>query len=136
MKIIMRTLILIFVFMLTLSACGAKQAADTGLEAGGLAKMETENITSVSELLSLGEKYLLELNYEQAIVMFTRVIEIEPMNPRGYIGVAQAYIGIGDEDKAIAVLEQGLDKIDSTDIAAMLESLKASEPASMAENEP
>jgi len=135
-KIIMRTLILIFVFMLTLSACGAKQAADTGLEAGGLAKMETENITSVSELLSLGEKYLLELNYEQAIVMFTRVIEIEPMNPRGYIGVAQAYIGIGDEDKAIAVLEQGLDKIDSTDIAAMLESLKASEPASMAENEP
>ena len=60
------------------------------------------------ELLDLGEKYLLELNYERALVQFLRVIEIEPMIPRGYTGAADANIGLGRIDDAIAVLEQGL----------------------------
>jgi hypothetical protein len=63
---------------------------------------------TAAELLDLGEKYLLELNYEQALVQFLKVIEIEPMNPRGYTGAAEAYIGLGDTANAEAALKQGL----------------------------
>lgn len=50
---------------------------------------------NIAELLNLGEKHLTELNYEQALVQFLKVIEIEPMNERAYIGAADAYIGLG-----------------------------------------
>jgi tetratricopeptide (TPR) repeat protein len=79
---------------------------------------------SAAELLDLGEKYLLELNYEQALVQFLKVIEIEPMNPRGYTGAAEAYIGLGREADAIAVLRQGHELLPgNADIQAMLDDL-------------
>jgi tetratricopeptide (TPR) repeat protein len=78
-----------------------------------------------AELLRLGEKYLTELNYEQALVQFLTVIEIEPMNERAYIGAAEAYIGLGQEDKAIAVLERGIAVLpDSAGVIAMLDGLR------------
>jgi hypothetical protein len=77
-----------------------------------------------AELLELGEKYLLELDYEQAVVQFTTLIEIEPKNSRAYTGLAEAYIGLGDTDKAIEVLRQGADALpDDTDIQQMLNEL-------------
>jgi len=79
---------------------------------------------SVEELLELGEKYLLELNYEQAVVQFLKVIDIEPMNARGYIGAAEAYIGLGEEEKAIDILRQGLKILpDNQTIQDMLDAL-------------
>ena len=84
-----------------------------------------EQPLSAADLLDLGEKYLLELDYEQAIVQFLRVIEVEPMNPRGYIGAAEAYIGLGESENAIAVLEQGLLQIPGNiEITMMLDELK------------
>lgn len=77
------------------------------LLATGCAKSE-KTLTAV-ELLDLGEKYLLELNYEQAVVQFLKVIEVEPMNPRSYTGAAEAYVGLGDTANAEAVLHQGLE---------------------------
>jgi hypothetical protein len=68
---------------------------------------------TAAELLNLGEKYLLELDYEQALVQFLAVIEIEPMNPRGYTGAAEAYVGLGRMKEAQAVLEQGLAAVGS-----------------------
>ena len=70
-----------------------------------------KNSLSVTELLDLGEKYLLEMNYEQAVVLFLKVREIEPNNPRGYTGAAEAYVGLGQMDKAIAVLRQGQEQL-------------------------
>ena len=67
----------------------------------------TQPLTA-AELLDLGKKYLLELKYEQALVQFLAVIEIEPMNPCGYTGAAEAYVRLGQTDKAIEVLELGL----------------------------
>ncbi|MCL2068301.1 MAG: tetratricopeptide repeat protein [Oscillospiraceae bacterium] len=69
---------------------------------------EEDGANSPAQLLSLGERFLLELDYEQALVQFLRVIEIEPMNERAYLGAAETYIGMGDIDAAIAILEQGL----------------------------
>ncbi len=79
---------------------------------------------SATEMLDLGEKYLLELNYEEAVVQFTKLIEVEPQNPRGYLGAAEAYIALGESDKAVAVLEKGQEQLpDNTDIAKMLAEL-------------
>jgi tetratricopeptide (TPR) repeat protein len=79
---------------------------------------------TAAELLDLGEKYLLELNYEQAIVHFIELIQIDPKNPRGYLGAAEAYLGLGDTDKAIDILRQGLKQLpDNSDIEAMLQKL-------------
>ena len=57
--------------------------------------------------LDLGQKYLLDGDYEQAIIEFNKVIEIEPKNVDAYLGLAEAYIAAGDYDSAISVLEQG-----------------------------
>lgn len=63
---------------------------------------------NVAKLLDLGEKFLFEQNYEQALVQFLKVIETEPMNPRGYTGAAEAYVGLERISDAIAVLEKGI----------------------------
>lgn len=62
---------------------------------------------SASELLDLGEKYLLEMNYDKAEVCFERLIKVEPRNPRGYTGLAETYIAQGETDMAIDVLQDG-----------------------------
>jgi tetratricopeptide (TPR) repeat protein len=67
---------------------------------------------TAAELLYLGEKYLLELDYEQAIVYFEQLIDIEPRNPRGYTGLAEAYLALGDTDKAREALERGFEATD------------------------
>jgi len=72
-----------------------------------------QSAQSVDELLTLGERFLLELDYEQALVQFLKVIEIDPMRPRGYTGAADAYVGLGRIGDAIAILEQGLAHIGS-----------------------
>jgi len=78
---------------------------------------------TASEILDLGERYLLELDYEQAVAQFLAVIEIEPMNARAYIGAAEAYLALGRTDDAIAVLERGLAETGDVGISAMLAGL-------------
>lgn len=92
---------------------------------------------SPTKLLSLGEKYLTELKYEEALVQFLKVIEIEPMNERAYLAAAEAYIGLGQTDKAIEVLEKGLLALpDSVEIKAKMEELQPPPPEPELEPEP
>jgi tetratricopeptide (TPR) repeat protein len=80
-----------------------------------------EQPLTAAELLDLGERYLLELDYEQAIVYFEQLIEIEPRNQRGYTGLAEAYLALDDADMAVVVLRQGAAQLpDSVEIAALL----------------
>lgn len=58
-------------------------------------------------LLELGQRYLDEMNYEQAIVCFEEYLEIEPKSVEAYIGLAEAYLAIGDVEKALEVLAEG-----------------------------
>jgi len=62
----------------------------------------------LEEQLSLGEKYLSELNYEQAIASYLTVIEIDPKNADAYLGLADAYVAQGEYEKAMEVLEEAL----------------------------
>ena len=70
----------------------------------GCAKSIEEQI---AEQLELGQKYLLEENYEEAIVAFTKVIELEAKEIQAYTGMASAYIQKNDRKQAEKVLNQG-----------------------------
>ena len=48
------------------------------------------------EQYDLGQKYLLEENYEEAIVAFTEAIKIEPSKAGAYIGRGNAYVLSGE----------------------------------------
>ncbi|MBQ9991564.1 MAG: tetratricopeptide repeat protein [Lachnospiraceae bacterium] len=61
----------------------------------------------LNEQLDLGQKYLEEGNYEEAVVAFNKAIEIEPMSVEAYLGLAEAYVGTGDLEAAVAALEKG-----------------------------
>lgn len=64
--------------------------------------------SQIIELLSLGEKYLLELNYEEAIVQFTHVVESDPENVRAYHGRGDAYAALELHAEAISDYEAAL----------------------------
>lgn len=68
---------------------------------------------STSDMLQLADRYLKEMNYEQAIIEFQKILEIEPKNVDAYIGLAEAYVALGDNDRAIEVLEQARRNVDN-----------------------
>ena len=86
---------------------------------------DTEKVAT--EKLSLGQKFLLGLEYDKAVAEFQAVIDIEPKNADAYIGLADAYIGMGDKEKAIETLEKGLSETGDETIRAKLDELKKPE---------
>ena len=80
---------------------------------------------SPAALLSLGERFLHELNYEQALVQFLRVIEIEPMSVRAYYGAARAYMGLGQTDNAIDILQRGIQITGDSFLREMLSAIES-----------
>ena len=54
--------------------------------------------------LILGEKYLTDLDYEQALLQFDQAIAIEPKNPRGYLGKTDALLHLERQNEAVQVL--------------------------------
>lgn len=96
--------VLLAAVLVAVSACSAPQPEQAG----------------ITEFLSLGEQYLTDLDYDQALVEFLKVIEIEPCNARAYLGAADAYIGRGQTEDAIAILRRGLEETDNEAIRAEL----------------
>lgn len=78
-------------------------------------------------LINMGEKYLEELDYEKAILTFEQIIEAEPRNEQGYIGLYNAYIAIGEKQQAKEVLEAGYENTGSKVIKALLDEIKEEE---------
>ena len=66
-----------------LTSCGSKAATAT-------------------DKIDLGQKYLTELNYTEAIASFTEAIKLDPNNIQAYMGRAEAYVALGEYDKALA----------------------------------
>lgn len=73
--------------------------------------------------LDLGEKYLEEENYEQAVVEFDKVIAIDPMCVDAYLGKAEAYAGLGDIDMALQTLEEGYARTGSERLRERIEEI-------------
>ena len=63
---------------------------------------------TVQDYLDLGDKYLTEANYEEAIVAFTKAIEVEPKAMKAYEGLTNAYIKTENYEKAKEVLQSGI----------------------------
>ena len=85
-----------------------------------------EHTMTVTELLELGEISLLEQDYEKALTYFLEVIGMQSRNPLGYIGAAEAYIKSGRTDRAIRILERGIDRLPgNSEIEKMLAEISA-----------
>ena len=64
--------------------------------------------------LSLGARYLNNLDYEKAIAAYKTAIEIDPKNPDAYKALAEIYIEISDYEAAAEVLNDGINYVDET----------------------
>ena len=78
----------------------------------------------LASAFELGEKYLAELNYEQALEQFLAAIESEPANPQGYISAADAYKALDKNDESVKILQRGYDAISSDEIKNLIDSSK------------
>lgn len=83
--------VLLAVMLLTACASGASKAADK---------------------IELGQKYLTELNYTEAVAAFTEVIKIDPSNIEAYMGRAEAYKGLKQYDDAKADYTTAIERTD------------------------
>lgn len=84
----------------------------------------------IKELLSLGQRYLTEEKYEDALLAFDQVINIDPNIPEGFIGRGYAEAGlkdyipaIQDFNHAIALGQDLADLIDKTIEAGLIEAV-------------
>ena len=98
------TLLLALLLTLSLAACG-------------------EKAPTWQEQYDLGQRYLTEGNYEEAILAFTAAIEIDPKRPEAYLSLADAYEASGDLDAARKTLEDGLAATNDPNIQARLDEL-------------
>lgn len=74
--------------------------------------------------IALAERYLAEMNYEQAIIEFDKVIDMDMYNADAYLGKAKALIALGRTDEAIDVLETGYELTKDQRLLDLLELLK------------
>ena len=51
-------------------------------------------VAQVAEQLELGQKYMLEQEYEEAVVAFNKAIELEPSTKEAYYGLGRSYEGL------------------------------------------
>lgn len=104
-------IILIFLAACTQGAPSGSGSASTGA-------------LSWQEQYDLGIRYLLEGNYEEALIAFTAAIEIDPKQADAYIGLANAYVSMGDIEMAIQMLSDGIESASDIDhIQGLLDSL-------------
>ena len=68
--------------------------------------------------IELAQRYLDELQYEQAIAEYEAAIAIDPQKPEAYLGLAEVYVAMDDIEKALDVLKEGYEQTQSTRIVA------------------
>lgn len=99
------SLLLALVLVLGLCACG-------------------EKAPSWQDQYDLGERYLTDGSYEEAILAFQAAIEIDPRRPEPYLLLSEVYLGRDDYDAAVAILRQGAEAIpDSEELRTRLDRL-------------
>lgn len=82
---------------IVLILAGCRQASS-----GETTEKVMEKALNWREQYDLGMRYLEEERYEEAIVVFTEVIEIDPKQPEVYVARGDAYIFYGETEKNLA----------------------------------
>ena len=73
----------------------------------------------------LGVRLLGEGKYEEAIIAFQAVIQIDPKQSDAYVKLADIYLEMGDLEQAAAILEAGYRATGGTDLEARLNEVRA-----------
>ncbi len=97
--------------MITILAIAAVLAL--AIAVGGTIYMSSPQ--RLEKLLSLGDKYLAELDYENALLAFEKALEINPENERAYIGITKSYMGLGRYDDALETVEKAISLLGKND---------------------
>lgn len=79
---------------------------------------------SVKKQLEMADRYLEDLDYDEAIRVYRDILDIDPKCVDAYLGLADAYIGLEDYDEAIDILETGIEKTSSGELEDRLEEVK------------
>lgn len=58
--------------------------------------------------LQLGQKYLTEAKYEEAVIVFQKILKTDPKQMEAYAGIAQAFEEMNKKEDALPYLEQAL----------------------------
>ena len=72
----------------------------------------TSGAVSATEQFEIGQKYLTELNYTEAVASFTEAIKLDPNNIQAYMGRAEAYKGLKQYNDAKADYTTAIEKAD------------------------
>lgn len=76
---------------------------------------------NVKKYINLGNKYLNEGKYEEAILAFNKVIEIKPKNVDARVGLGKTYLAEGKMDEAEKILKEAMSiEPENTEIIAEL----------------
>ena len=78
--------------------------------------------------LTMGEKYLTDCEYTQAVTMFSRAIRVDDRSEPAYWGRAQAYVQLGDSAAATSDLTYIIDEIGTENADVYLTRRRASRP--------
>ena len=84
---------------------------------GGVAYATNTPTARADRQLNLGNKYLQEGKYQEAILAFQKVIQIEPKNISARLGLGQVYVSTKEYTKAEKVLKEVI-QIDANNISA------------------
>lgn len=85
------------------------------------AALYSQTANGYSTQLARGQKYLEQNDFENAVLCYKRVIEQEPEQSEGYIGLAQAYIGLDKMTLAYNVLLEGYERTQSARMELMIQ---------------
>lgn len=88
----------------------------------------------IAELLNIGSKYLAELDFEQAVVSYQAVIEIDPKCEEAYMGITEAYLQMGEYDKAAEYAIQGYSQTGAESLREKAELIQTLEETVKREN--
>lgn len=75
------------------------------------------------EQISLGDKYMKSEEYDEAIIAFSKAIDIDPNNADAYEKLADAYMAVGNRNEAVNTLKLGYERTHSGNIKSKLDEL-------------
>ena len=79
--------------------------------------------SALKNQLALGDKYITDLDYENALLAYDKVLEMDPNNEAAYLGIAKALQGLAAKSEAAEEYETAID-YDGTGETRMKEGLK------------
>ena len=79
----------------------------------------------LAKQLDLGNRYLEEMDYEQAVIAFTNAIEIDPMSVDARLGLVETYIRMGEFELALEAAEKGYEATGDERLKEMIDMIES-----------